>query len=389
MTQDYAPDLGGMARRHVELARRFGFSGDTMEVSTVASADAAEFDAAEPYRIHRQPFPFSQAKLFANQLRWARWLHSHAPGNVDVIHLGNVRPVGYAVALANVTRRLPYLLYVNGGDLLLEMEPRNRTVRRRFGARRIFGGASGIVATSAWVGTLAQDAMRALDITSPPPVGVFDLGTDPEFFHAGRDTRRLRSVWGASNDPLILTVARLVPHKGQDVVIKAVAELAREFPRLRYALVGVGPDERRLRELAENLGIARRIIFAGALTDDEVAEAYATSTIYAGLSRIEKGVQAEGFGISFLEAAASGVPSVAGDSGGVRSAVRNGTSGFVVPPTDVGVVAAAFRQLLKDEGTRVEMGRAGRMLVESYYNWERVARDTRNFTHEVLSRTDR
>ena len=389
MTQDYAPDLGGMARRHVELARRFGSSGDTMEVSTVASPDAAEFDAAEPYRIHRQPFPFSQAKLFANQLRWARWLHSHAPGNVDVIHLGNVRPVGYAVALAHVTRKIPYLLYVNGGDLLLEMEPRNRTARRRFGARRIFGGASGIVATSAWVGTLAQDAMRALGIASTPPVGVFDLGTDPDFFHSGRDTGRLRSAWGAAKDPLILTVARLVPHKGQDVVIKAVAELAHEFPRLRYALVGVGPDEQRLRELAASLGIARRIIFAGALTDDEVAEAYATSTIYAGLSRIEKGVQAEGFGISFLEAAASGVPSVAGDSGGVRSAVRNGTSGFVVPPTDVGVVAAAFRQLLKDEGTRAEMGRAGRMLVESYYNWDRVARDTRNFTLDVLKGADR
>lgn len=378
-----------MARRHVELCRRFGDSADTMEVSTVASAQAATFDAAESYRIHRQPFPFSQAKVFTNQMRWARWLHSSAPANVDVFHCGNIRPVGYAVALAHFTRRIPYLLYVNGADLLREMEIGNRSARRRIGGRRIFGAASGIVATSAWVGSLAEDAMRDLGITSAPPVGVFDLGTDPDFFNAKRDTGSLRSAWGVGRNPLIVTVARLVPHKGQDVVIKVLASLSQEFPALRYAIVGVGPDERRLRELAASLGIADKVIFAGALSDEQVAEAYAASTIYAGLSRVEEGIHAEGFGISFLEAAASGLPSVAGDSGGVRSAVRHGTSGFVLPPTDVGMVAAAIRELLTDETKRAQMGRAGRVLVETYYNWDRVARDTRNFTHEVLKPSDR
>lgn len=374
-----------MARRHVELCRRFGDSVNTMEVSTVASPQAAQFDAAEAYAIHRQPFPFSQAKLFANQLRWARWLHSNAPGKFDVFHCGNIRPVGYAVALAHYTRRIPYLVYVNGADLLREMEATNSSLRRRMGGKRILGGASGIVATSAWVGTLAEEAMREFGVKSAPPVGVFDLGTDPVFFDATRDTRQLRTKWRIGSDPLILTVARLIPHKGQDVVIKAVALLRNEFPALRYAIVGTGPDEARLRDLTGSLGITDRVIFSGALSDDEVAEAYATATIYAGLSRVEEGIHAEGFGISFLEAAASGLPSVAGDSGGVRSAVRDGTSGIVVPPTDVGAVADAFRALLTDDDKRVGMGRAGRMLVETYYNWERVARDTREFTLDVTS----
>ncbi len=374
-----------MARRHVELCRRFGDSVNTMEVSTVASPQAAQFDAAEAYAIHRQPFPFSQAKLFANQLRWARWLHSNAPGKFDVFHCGNIRPVGYAVALAHYTRRIPYLVYVNGADLLREMEATNSSLRRRMGGKRILGGASGIVATSAWVGTLAEEAMREFGVKSAPPVGVFDLGTDPVFFDATRDTRHLRTKWRIGNDPLILTVARVIPHKGQDVVIKAMASLRNEFPALRYAIVGTGPDEARLRDLTGSLGITDRVIFSGALSDDEVAEAYATATIYAGLSRVEEGIHAEGFGISFLEAAASGLPSVAGDSGGVRSAVRDGTSGIVVPPTDVGAVADAFRALLTDDDKRVVMGRAGRMLVETYYNWERVARDTREFTLDVTS----
>jgi len=360
-----------------------------MEVSTVASPHAAEFDAGESYRIYRQPFPFSQAKVFTNQLRWARWLHANAPRNFDVFHCGNIRPVGYAVALAHRTRGVPFLLYVNGADLLREMEAGNRSLRRRIGGRKIFGAASGIVATSAWVGSLAEDAMRELGVASAPPVGVFDLGTDPDFFNPSRDTGRLRAAWGAGKDPLILTVARLIPHKGQDVVIKAMASLSQEFPRLRYAIVGVGPDEQRLRELAARLGVADKVIFAGALRDDQVAEAYATSTFYAGLSRVEEGIHAEGFGISFLEAAASGLSSVAGDSGGVRSAVRHGTSGLVLPPSDVGMVATAFRELLTDEAKRGAMGRAGRMLVESYYNWDRVARDTRDFTYDVLKLPNR
>jgi phosphatidylinositol alpha-1,6-mannosyltransferase len=144
--------------------------------------------------------------------------------------------------------------------------------------------------------------MRDLGIRKAPQIGAFDLGTDPVFFHPGRDTGALRTRWGIGTDPLLVTVARVIPHKGQDIALRAVAALTEEFPTLRYAIVGTGPDENRLRELARELKIADRTIFTGALTDDEIAEAYATSTIYLGLSRVESVIFAEGFGISFLRA---------------------------------------------------------------------------------------
>jgi phosphatidyl-myo-inositol dimannoside synthase len=193
----------------------------------------------------------------------------------------------------------------------------------------------------------------------------------------------LRAKWGIGDAPLLLTVARVIPHKGQDVVLKSLATLREEFPALRYAIVGVGPDEQRLRSLAAELKVADRTIFAGALTDDEIAEAYATATIYVGLSRVEDVIFAEGFGISFVEAAASGLPSVAGDSGGVRSAVREGISGIIVPPRDARMVSRAIQDLLNNADARRKMGEAARSLVESYYNWDRVARDTRDFTYQV------
>jgi phosphatidylinositol alpha-1,6-mannosyltransferase len=167
--------------------------------------------------------------------------------------------------------------------------------------------------------------------------------------------------------------------------IRALAMLARDFPTLRYIIVGEGNYEERLRELAKELGVADRVGFVGSMRDDELPEAYATSTIYLGPSRVNQEIDAEGFGISFVEAGASGVPSVAGDSGGVRSAVRDGETGIVVPPTDPEAIADALRSLLLNPERRKQMGRAARHAVETHYNWDRVARDTREFTYQVVA----
>ena len=384
VTQDYAPDLGGMARRHVELCRRFG-DGDatTMSVSTVAARDVGEFDERESYNIYRQPFPFERAKLFSNQLRWASWLTSSRSPDFDVLHCGNIRPVGYAVRWANRQLRTPYLLYVYGGDLLKERKKAESSALKRRTARSILGHASGIVAISKWTAELASDVMKQVGIDAPPPVAALDLGTDPVRFNPSCGTGALRRRWGVGDAPVILTVARLVPHKGQDMGIRAVATLRRDFPGLRYIMVGEGPDEERLRALAKELGVSDRVGFVGAMRDDELPEAYATSTIYLGASRVDKEINVEGFGISFVEAAASGIPSVAGDSGGVRSAVRDGETGIVVPPTDSDAVADAIRSLLLNPDRRNQMGAAGRRAVETHYNWDRVARDTREFTYRV------
>jgi phosphatidylinositol alpha-1,6-mannosyltransferase len=385
VTQDYGPDLGGMARRHVELCRRFA-DGDetTMSVSTVASRGADAFDRHESYNIYRQRFPFDRANRFTNQLRWAHWLTSRQAPRFDVLHCGNIRPVGYAVRWVHRKQRTPYLVYVNGGDLLRERRKAQKSPIKRQTARWILGQAAGIVATSRWVAELTSEVMNEVGVATPPPVAALDLGTDPVHFNPSRDTGALRRRWGVGDAPLILTVARLVPHKGQDMGIRALAALSHDFPELRYIMVGEGDDELRLRALARELGVYEKVGFVGAMRDDELPEAYATSTIYLGASRVDNEINVEGFGISFLEAGASAVPSVAGDSGGVRSAVRDGETGIVISPTDVDAIADAIRALLLNPGRRRQMGHAARLAVETHYNWDRVARDTREFTYRVV-----
>ena len=386
VTQDYGPDRGGMARRYVELCRRFPDASNEIAVSTVQLEGSAQFDAAENYEIHRQPFHFREANRFANVLRWSRWLSSYCRQNVDVIHCGNIRPAGYAVTWVAHRLGIPYLIYVNGGDLLREREKARTSRMKRLSGRRILGGAAGIVAISKWVAELSGEVMHSLGMESVPPVGAFDLGTDPRRFAPGLDTGKLRSRWGIGDDPVLLTVARLVPHKGQDAGIRALARLKEEFPTLRYVLVGEGHDEARLREIASWESVEDRVVFAGPVDDADLPEAYATSTIYLGPSRIDNEINAEGFGISFVEASASGLPVVAGDSGGVRSAVRSGETGIVVSPDDIDAIAAAIADLLRDDARRARMGAAGRLAVESHYNWDRVASDTREFTLNVTAR---
>jgi phosphatidylinositol alpha-1,6-mannosyltransferase len=385
VTQDFAPDRGGMARRHVELCRRW--PGDNMRVSTVRAPnglvdDVARDDAREPFAIERMPFTFREANRFTNQVRWAAHLTGSA-SEADLLHCGNIRPAGYAIWWAARRTGRPYLVYVNGGDLLRERE-KARSWLKRATAKRIFGESAGVVANSAWTASLASDIMARVGVKVPPPVAAIDLGTDPVHFNPGRDIGALRAKLDIGDAPVILTVARLVPHKGQDVGIRALASLARDFPSLRYVLVGEGHDEDRLRALADDLNVADRVIFAGVLSDDEVAEAYAMATVYLGLSRLDKGVNVEGFGISFVEAGASGTPSVGGDSGGVRAAVRDGVTGFVVTPDDVTAAATALRRLLGDRAKRDAMGAAARAAVLEHYNWDRVARETSEFADRVL-----
>jgi phosphatidylinositol alpha-1,6-mannosyltransferase len=373
-----------MARRHVELARRFSTPVEKMSVSTVRLDGDEVFDEGEAYPINRQQFHFNQAHIFGNQVKWARWLTSHIrTEKIDVLHCGNIRPVGYAVRWASMATKVPYLVYVNGGDLLREKQKMKGNPLKRMTARSILGRASGIVATSKWVAELSGEVAQQAGIKTVPPTGAFDLGTDPGAFSAEKDSGALRSRWNVGDAPLMLTVARLVPHKGQDIAIRALARIKEEFPALRYVLVGEGHDESRLRALANELGVGDRVVFAGPLPESELAEAYATSNLYVGLSRVDKEINVEGFGISFLEAAASGLPVVAGDSGGVRSAVRHGETGVVVNPTEVDSAAAAILEFLRDPERQRKFGDAGLKAVEHHYNWDRVARDTREFTIDV------
>jgi phosphatidylinositol alpha-1,6-mannosyltransferase len=179
----------------------------------------------------------------------------------------------------------------------------------------------------------------------------------------------------------LLTVARLVGHKGIDTGLRVLAALGDSHPELGYLIVGTGPMQPQLQALARELGIAHRVRFLTGVPDAELPLLYNCAEVYLGLSRPEE-LLIEGFGISLAEASASALPVVTGRAGGMSDAVRHGLSGLLVDATSVSAATAAVQSLIENRELGRRLGQAGRRAVEEYFNWDRVAEEVRGIGEE-------
>jgi phosphatidylinositol alpha-1,6-mannosyltransferase len=168
----------------------------------------------------------------------------------------------------------------------------------------------------------------------------------------------------------LLSVARLIPRKGIDTVIRAMRNLP---PDVEYRVVGSGPDEARLRHLAASEGVKDRVHFLGRLGDDELAEEYQKSSLFALPARRTNDGDLEGYGLVYFEAAAWGRAVVAGRSSGEVDAVVDGETGVLVDGDSVDAVRAAIGSLLNEPGRMAELGSKGRARVETTHNWSQAA----------------
>ncbi len=174
----------------------------------------------------------------------------------------------------------------------------------------------------------------------------------------------------------LLTVARLDLNKGHDYVLKALAILREQGFTPNYTIVGQGPEETRLRQMVQDLGLEDQVIFAGFVSGDQLPSVYTSCNIFVMASREIPGRLdlVEGFGISFLEASASGLPVVAGNSGGISDAVQHGRTGLLVNPDNPEDIASAIKRLLTDDKLARQLGDEGRRWTETQMSWEQVSK---------------
>jgi phosphatidylinositol alpha-1,6-mannosyltransferase len=209
------------------------------------------------------------------------------------------------------------------------------------------------------------------------PITVVPPGVDTERFHPLTASARddARSHFGLPADAeVVVSISRLVPRKGFDTAIRAAAALRRARPDLILAIAGGGRDRQRLERLAAELDAPVR--FLGRVSNDELPLLYGCGDVYAMVCRNRwGGLEQEGFGIVFVEAAACGVPQVAGDSGGAAEAVADGETGIVVRhPDDHHAVARAFVELLDDPARRQQMGEAARLRAVTEFSYDVLAK---------------
>lgn len=357
VTNDFPPKVGGIQSYLWELWRRL--PADEVTVLTTPRRGAGRFDAEQAYRVERD-----RARVLLPTRSLVRRIDRLA-AEVDagIVLLDPALPLGRLGP--RLERR--YGVVVHGAEVTVP--GRLPGVRRSLGS--VLSGAALVVAAGHYPAAEAQRAAR-VDlplVVVPPGVDVDRFGPlDPEARAAAR--RR----FGLDPDaPVVLGVSRLVPRKGFDVVVEAGAVLASRHPGLQVVVAGSGRDARRLGHLADRSHSPTT--FLGRVPEADLPALYACADVFAMVCRNRWwGLEQEGFGIVFLEAAAAGVPAVAGRSGGSAEAVLDGVTGLVVDrPRDVATVAFALDRILGDADRRRAMGDAGRHRVRSELTYDRAA----------------
>lgn len=252
----------------------------------------------------------------------------------------------------------------------MEVTKKRQKLRRRIGLRWIFGAADLSLAVSRYT----RDRVAEFGV-DPRSVLVLPCGVDPERF-SPRDGTRLRRALGLDGQPVVLTLSRLVRRKGHDLVIRALPDLRRRVPGTLYVVAGSGEPGyvSGLRDLARSCGVEEAVRFVGRIEDEDLPGLYSASDVYTMSSRTNEATgNYEGFGITYLEANACGVPVVGADSGGVADAIVDGETGYLVPPEDVGALADRLGRLLADPTLARWMGENGRARVLRELTWDRVA----------------
>ncbi|MFJ9041208.1 glycosyltransferase family 4 protein [Streptomyces sp. NPDC102406] len=360
VTNDFPPRQGGIETFVRELADRFPPDDVIVFTSSPDPATAASaHDESFPYPVIRHPVrtllptpkTCAHAASVARQFGCDRvWFGAAAPLALMTGRLRRTTDIRTAVATTH------------GHEVWWARTPGARHLLRRIGTE---------VDVLTWLGS---NTRLPIEAALAPGARTARLvpGVDTTLFHPRLDGAPVRARYGLGRRPVILCAARLVPRKGQDVLIRALPWIRRAVPDAMLLLVGDGPYAPELRRLAQAEGVQDSVVFAGGHPHHTLPAFYAAADAFAMPCRSRRrGLEVEGLGIVYLEAAASGLPVLAGDSGGAPDAVRDGETGYVVDGHSVAATADRLTRLLRTPELAHGMGEKGRLWVRTEWTWDR------------------
>ena len=374
VTNDFPPRIGGAQSYYWGVIRTL----DPSEVTVFAPAhvDAEAFDATHPYKVIRA----TTSVLWPTPGMLAQVRELARAEDVDLIQLGHPLPAGLIGPQLKDAVGLPYIVFLGGAEVTLPgaIPGVNNLLRH------VLCNASMFLTVSDYTARAASQQVRGsvpAEVLRPPlPVDEFAPATPAE-------AAALKARFGITGD-LVVCVGRLVPRKGQDKLIDALALLSDEFPDVHLALIGEGRLATRLYDRAWRRGVSERVHLTGALSDDAVREWLKAADLFASPCRSRwGGFEVEGFGIVFAEAALAGLPVVAGRSGGAPEAVLEGLSGTVIDGRSAQQVAAALGSLLRMPAERRRvLGARGRELAMSRHTPAAVGERYRALLRQAAGR---
>ncbi|MGW7300373.1 glycosyltransferase family 4 protein [Streptomyces sp. NPDC054829] len=371
VTNDFPPRPGGIQAFLHNMALRLDPERLVVYASTWkrgregAEATAA-FDAEQPFTVVRD----STTMLLPTPRVTRRAVGLLREHGCTSVWFGAAAPLGLmAPALRKAgARRL--VATTHGHEAGWAQLPASRQLLRRIGDSTDTITYLGEYTRSRIAGALSPEAASRM-VQLPP-------GVDEKTFHPGSGGAEVRARLGLTDRPVVVCVSRLVPRKGQDTLILAMPRILAKEPDAVLLIVGGGPYEQDLRKLAEDTGVAGSVRFTGSVPWSELPAHYGAGDVFAMPCRTRRrGLDVEGLGIVYLEASATGLPVVAGDSGGAPDAVLDGETGWVVRGGSPSQAADRITALLGDPELRRRMGERGREWVEEKWRWDLLAEKLR------------
>jgi phosphatidyl-myo-inositol dimannoside synthase len=364
---DFKPLLGGVANYGHELAVQFSKCARVHVVSRKLDG-MEEFDQDLPYKITRIRTPQSallSIPLFARILR--ALIRAQPP---DAVFCPTWLPDGAACRWAVGNMPTPYFVAAHGTEVFDNFASiRNsvRTVLTRRLKRKVFQQANKVFPVSNYT----RDAVLKETPGNEHKVVTVHNGVNPVMFKKTAVRADLEAKYRTRGTRILLTVTRLYSYKGVDRMLESMPAISRCIPGVQYLVVGEGPDLPRLQQLTTRLGLEGRVKFLGRMAFSEIVELYNLADLFVLLSR-EEPPDVEGFGLVFLEAAACGLPSVGGRSGGIPDAIEEGQSGWLVDPCNTQEIAATIIDLLKSP-ERLQRASEFCLSTAPQKTWERAA----------------
>jgi phosphatidylinositol alpha-1,6-mannosyltransferase len=263
--------------------------------------------------------------------------------HADIVHVIDINPAGFVGFFATRLTRAKLVITTQGTYAVAPLY----SAKLAWFSKIVYRGANAVVAISSFTAREIQKKIPGLTITIIDP---------------GINLAKFSNVGERHPEPLVLGVGSVKARKGYDVSLRAFALLKKKMPELRYTIVGSQTDEpgffKRLKELADELGVADAVEFRTNISDTELTDLYRRAGVFV-LTSVNDSLHFEGYGMVFVEAAAYGVPGVGTSGNGIEDAIEDGRTGLLVPQRDPRATTDAMERILTDHALNSRMSARG------------------------------
>jgi len=362
ITLEYPPTIGGIASYTYNFAKHLS-PAETIIYAPPAKG-AKEFNTQNGWKIYRHNPYF--------WIIWPHWLKALwqiwrivKKEKIEVIHVHHILPMGYVAQFIKKHLKIPYIIFLHGSDLRFATKSRFKLAN----FRRVCAHADQIVVNSDFCRQQLQSIVEKL-----PPLKILYPCPSDEFIaatYSAAEIDKLKSELALNGKKVIISVSRLVERKGHTLFIPAFVKVLKSIPNAVWLIIGDGPEKNNIMNFVQKNNLQSVVRFLPAMPPMEVMRYYHCADLFVLLTHQDKDGVDEAWGIVFLEAAACGLPVVAGRSGGVGEAVENRVTGMVVDAHNTDLVATTTAELLKNDAYAKQMGQAGKERVGREFRWEK------------------